>query len=367
MSFVRAESPVIAKSQSLDEKREQEPTWFRRVLAELPHPLARRLVSHREDRFERACGRPMLGEYAIDIFSDLLHLGEASKARAEIPWLLLYEHALLIDDLLDGPSKQCGYDLILSQVLLDKAHRAISTLVGDGDIVLRLFERYRMESWTAMIQEMEWSQGKREEVGSEEALLLQGRKSALAKFCATLLRYADRGEILTQEQERGIDALCSGIQLLDDLADCHEDHSNGRMNRTLQTAIRWLSHRFPRHSSPGKDDPLGPSQLVAGLVLSGSVASTWITAAGRFEEALDLLKAPVGACATEYFTALGVQCRQSSIRLGFLTSQGGEGWNCLDEVLLDEAALTRELAEGKLSKLWQEILQCLSIGPQASN
>jgi hypothetical protein len=338
---------------------------FEDVIKTLPNVLSQRLIEHYSDRIKRANGQSRLGEQAVSIFSDLLSISKKSSMIVETPWLLLYEHALLIDDLLDVKGNQQSYDIILSQILLDKAYRKIIAIVDSNDVILQLFESYRQESWAAMVQEIEWSE-RRSIPKSNTILIQQGRKAALAKFCATLLFYVEKKSILTSKQEKGIDLLCSGIQMLDDLDDFLEDYEQGRRNFILHSAIKWLRQKTGYQNYKSKS--FGPCQLHVAIILSFSVNRAWTIAAKKIKLALALLDPPIKSKTTIYFNSLYEDCIRSSSTLLQLVKSGGLEWSRVELALQGgESLLSEELASGRLSQLWREICNQLTLGPKCSN
>jgi hypothetical protein len=333
----------------------------------LPKPLYVRFVKYYNGRLEQSCGRPMLGAYAISIFSDLLGISSHTSQAIEPIWLLIYYHAILIDDLLDHQDKNQQYDLILSQILLDRAYSKLSTVGILNSSLFNSFEKYRLESWESMVQEIEWSNGGQGPEGTVRALRQQGRKSSLAKFCATMLTHADGNHIpLTPIQEDGIEALCAGIQMLDDIADFFEDYQDGRTNVLFQTLYNWIKS----YTNSSKNDLvlLNEEQILVGLVISSSFINAWRSSCERIEQALDLFRSPDDRFFTSYFKSLAVKCRASADTLSILLNTNNEQMFKIREMFINNSHFTTaELNDRHVFEVWHEMLLIVQSGPNASN
>ncbi|MCJ7602282.1 MAG: hypothetical protein MUO63_12405 [Desulfobulbaceae bacterium] len=332
----------------------------------LPSPLGEYLRKHFQRRLQKANDQLMLGELAIFIFSDLLSIPATYRDEIAFPWLLLYEHALVMDDILDK-NIESSHNLILSQVLLDKANSAFNELFQHNPSVLRSFEKYRLESMVAMMQEIEWSKGT-VTPNRQNIFLQQGRKAALAKFCAAALQFQSQKNILEPKQEAGIDFLLSGIQLLDDFDDWYDDYKSGQLNYLQESTLQWLHKKMALQNDKINITNFGPNQILVGMILSGSVYQTWDIASYNITRALNYLDSPTNTGTFNYFQSLVENCNYSKLVLKEKITQGGNAWGEVEKALIEgEESLMRELNLGKITRIWREILKRLGIGPKASN
>src|SRR6267142_6314194 len=67
----------------------------------LPVPFNEIIKDHYIARVVRAEDRYMLGEYAPFFLADIFHIPDSLTHNIVIPWLMLYEHSLLVDDIID--------------------------------------------------------------------------------------------------------------------------------------------------------------------------------------------------------------------------------------------------------------------------
>ncbi len=316
-------------------------------------------------RLTRACENPMLGEKAVTIFADLLGITVETAQCVEKPWMLLYIHALLLDDMIDYIPREESKKVQSLCSAFDREHNKVCELLLNENFVVysHHHQRFNAEAWAAITYEIEWSKGTRF-TSHNEAPRQQGLKAALAKSCATMLMLAERGIPLSSEQEEGIITLCEGIQLLDDFADMTEDYMQGRMNRLLNTTYRWIRRNLPCIDIAY----LGKYQLLVSAILSSAITCTWIDAANRYEQTLQIFK-PSSECWTaQYFLQQSVECRLCSTALTDLLTQN----RCLLDQLItalsvNEEELACKLTTGCLAGLWQDIRYIIGTGPKASN
>ncbi len=337
------------------------------VASSLPNALGTLLMAHYEVRVQRAKGKPMLGGQALTFLSDIFEIDVRLTSDLIVPWALLYQHSLLVDDLVDHPLKMNGRHIILSQLLLDKATSAYRQVFGARGNIWCLFERYRMESFHAMLREIEWSEEPRD-LGDDMLLLQQGRKAALAKFCAATLLYRAKGHTLSRQQENAIDVLCVAIQLLDDLNDISEDAPEGRMNYLQLSALRWVKRLALENRSNNITRRLGPNQLYVALVLSGAVSDTWDLAANNIQKGLSSLCVPTNSNTAQYFSRMAKECRRSSLAAGEWLVRSREISGYLKKaVVKGDTAVVRALNMKSVAKSWSEIISIVDGGPKASN
>jgi len=331
-----------------------------------PAPLDSILVNHYQERLRCADKQPMIGEYGAFIIGDLLSIEPRITEYLAFPWLLLYEYSLLLDDLLDKSRSHWSHELLLSQMLLESSLNEYRKLLGDNQQVWSAYESYRRESIDGMLYEIEWSTRIKKHSGSE-VIIQQGRKAAMVKFCAASMVCLDNNRTLTPKEEKGIDHLCAGIQLLDDSTDALEDHMAGRMNILLEETYEWFKKNIFNSISNIHPKDIGGNQLMVGLVYSGGISRSWKTATEQLDKAIELL-ADKGSQVANYLNAISIRCRKSSIIIDEALEANPE----LQEVFFralakgDRFTMT-EINSEKLSEVWRKIAGLINDGPKARN
>lgn len=332
----------------------------------ITEPLNKILVAHYKERLSCAEGRPMLGEYAIFLAGDLFLIKPQVVDKLAFPWLLLYEYSLLLDDLLDGSRSHWSHELLLSQILLESSITEYKKLLGDNKSLWAAYNSYQREWINEMMHEMKWSCSK-ENQSKTGAIFQQGRKAAMVKFCVTSIVYLDKNRLLTSREEKGIDHLCAGIQLLDDLTDVLEDHRAGRLNVLLGDTYEWFNVIVFNSISNIHPKDVSVNQLMLGLVYSGAISNSWKIAAKQIDKAIEMLQDKENQ-STKYFKSISIKCRESSrlidkairdmpeLQEYFLNTQiKGENTNII------------EINTAKLSQMLSRITRHINNGPKASN
>jgi hypothetical protein len=92
---------------------------------------------------------------------------------------------------------------------------------------------------------------------------------------------------LSGQQEKALDALCSGVQWLDDLTDLAEDQASGRRSHALQSTLRWVRDTYP-------------SQFLSDGDLPSEVLPYCVLLSGTFCEVVDLAVARLRECLGEF-------------------------------------------------------------------
>lgn len=338
----------------------------------LPVTLRVCLGAHYSQRLRSSAGNPMLGEYAVFILGDMLSANTPRMGALAFPWLLLYEHSLLLDDLLDEKEHLDSREsILLSNHLLEAALGHFRSSLGHDSVLWDAYERYRRESVIGMLDEWAWEKsiltGTRS-VTIRDRIIQQGRKAALAKFCATALVLDQQPNGLTLQQERGLDCLFAGIQLLDDLEDVEKDHCAGRMNHLLEETYLW--HFQLSSAKDGLDlrHALGPNQLLVSLIYSGVAQGVWTTAADMFDESFQLLSSPPHAAATKFFQAISNDCREATRDMKtVLETFSGISEALTVSVGISEKAISDTLNSTGMEKTWNTIKTRFQAGPRAQN
>lgn len=249
-------------------------TLFLAQLSRLPSPFDELAKKHYLGRLVRAGDRHMLGEYAPFLLADVLQIRGASVAEVIIPWLVLYEQVLTIDDVIDVRGASLAQEVLLSQVLFSEFVSLWREKFYANPPLWDAFCKYHREGALAALKEVERAGEQTSATAStgfglnSEFHLSNGRKAALVKFCATALTLENKGRLLTKEEEQGIDKLCAGIQLLDDLTDSVEDYLEGRLAFPLREGLLWL-HKLDGRGTI-RQGQLGEDEITFVLLASGA-------------------------------------------------------------------------------------------------
>ncbi|HWR82090.1 MAG TPA: hypothetical protein VN285_02175 [Candidatus Deferrimicrobium sp.] len=367
-SFATFVKPVLPKLEDGYMSRVQsETTLLRKNLdaygLQLPAPLGLALNAHVHERRERCEGRPMMGECAPFLIGPLFSITGSAVRSVAYPWLLMYEYSLLLDDLVDTARSNRSNETILSQVLLATSVSEFRNVVGDEVSIWNAYATYRDEWLNAMLHEVN-SPADGTDQFSEDAILQHGKKAAIVKFCAACMVFLDKGRLLTVREEQAIDCFCSGVQMLDDVADITEDFLDHRDSILLGDIYDWIQ----KHCSYCDNNSTGSqsSCLVAGLVYSGAVSRAWRTAADCFDTALGLLN----GCENEvsfFFVNLARRCRHEAQLLDVdIKALPPLDPPFICEYIGEEYSARRFLDSSRVPESWRRILERIKTGPKAS-
>jgi hypothetical protein len=219
-------------------------------LNSLPAPFNDMAKKHYVARLVRAEDRHMLGEYAPFLLADVLQIPSEAVSEIVIPWLVLYEHTLLVDDLVDITGHSWSQEVLLTQILFDDFVSLWRDRFTRYPDLWQVFCRYHTEGVAAALEELNQSadippvQVSNSALEISDSHIVMGRKAALVKFCGAALSVETKGRFLNSGEESGIDKLCAGIQLLDDLSDSVEDHEEQRYTYPIRAALEWLQGRY---------------------------------------------------------------------------------------------------------------------------
>jgi len=329
----------------------------------LPTQLNDVLINHYNERLSRADGRPMLGECAIFLLGDLFSIKQHIVDEITFPWSLLYDYNLLIDDLIDDTRPNWPQELLLSQILLESSLSSFRDVLGNDNSIWNLYDSYRSEFTYGILHEIKWSSGDDRRF-HDDTVIQQGRKAAMVKFCAAGLIYQDKHRLLTLKEEQFIDHICAGIQLLDDLTDVFEDHSNGRINILLEDTYEWLrKNGFKNILHTQKIDN---ELLIFGLFYSGAIERLWKAASEQIDKAIRIFPF-LNNQTIDYFKHLSLRCKQSSDNINIATKIAPIFPNSLKIPKLErENELEVSFRTRQLSALLKEIMKHINDGPKAS-
>jgi hypothetical protein len=345
---------------------------FLDYLNSLEPPFNNLATRHYLARVVRAEDRYMLGEYIPFLLGDLLDVPEPLVSDIAIPWLVLYEHALLTDDIIDIPKSQVYEELILGQVLFDRFITLWSDRFSSSPSLWQLFSKYHREGLLAAFGE----QRQIPETPLMPALeilpecadrhILMGRKAALVKFCGTALSFESKRRFLSSSEEAGLDKLCAGIQLLDDLSDCFEDYTQQRQPYPLSLGLEWLARNHGLTTI--RHRVLTSVEVLSVLLLSGVTAHLIGLASQYLSQGLEVLQSSLASPTARYLLSLArnneyaqstlediIQRRPNDIHTMVVAlNEGEQSWNQL-------------MIQDDFEAIWTEMKKCFTRIAVAAN
>ena len=237
-----------------------------------------------------------------------------------MPWLVLYEHALLVDDIVDGKSPNWRERFFASQLLYDDFLDTWKDCFVTHPELWLAFRRYHEQAMFSVLREAKEDSAIHAETeslsaGSPGHHMAMGRKAALVKFCGAALLVENKGQVLRGIEESGIassaqESSCSMI-----FCDCVEDHGEGRFTYPVRQALLQVEHQSGlllrsdlNRSDIGIFDVVVSSGVVGQVArlsreyLSAGVSDLGITAGSDTGQFLGSL---IGRCAE---TDLETQC-----------------------------------------------------------
>lgn len=352
---------------SLEPKINRLRTKFYIYANTLQYPINEILINHFNERLKKANGTPMLGEYTVYVLGDIFSISEEIIEENSFPWFILYEYSLLLDDLLDKNRSNWQLELLTSQLLLDKSFKEYIKVIKNNKYIVETFDLYRNQSINSMIYELNWS--KKDMIKeTNKALNIQGRKSALMKFCVSCLVMKEKDRMLNEIEEKSLDNLCAGIQLLDDLTDVLEDHKEGRMNILLQETYIWLNNNLFNQDTDSRQNDITVDQLITGLIYSGSINNTLEVASELINKTVELDHNKGRMEALNFLKNISSECINSSKELDELLLKNSK----YKQILISQNSTGNHssrftIENNGVNKFWQQILEYFKIMPKACN
>jgi len=213
-------------------------TAFFSSLEQTPDRLREVVINNYEARLTRGNGRPMLGEYAPWLLSQVLPLRHhETPDRLAVPWMHLYAYTLFMDDVLDVDNKRDAAPLLIaSGLILQRGIASLYEVMPAGSEVRVRLDTHFLEAAYAAIKEIEEHKQRVRRFSSDEVSQL-GEKVSLLKLCATCLLMADGVSSIDGEVMIPVESLATGMQLLDDVADWEEDWQAANYSHLLTETI----------------------------------------------------------------------------------------------------------------------------------
>lgn len=328
----------------------------------LNNPINEILKNHFKERLNRLENVPMLGEYSVLVFGELFSISKKIIQENLLPWFLLYEYSLLLDDLLDKKRLNWELELLASQIVLDKSLSEYLKVIGNNELAFKTFEKFRRQSVDSMIYEILWSKNRL--VNSTDiSVNIQGQKASLLKFCITSLITRKDNRLLSIDEEKSLNDLCAGIQLLDDLTDIFEDHQEGRMNIVLQETYKWIY----KNSQMKTFNEIDYNHLTIGLIYSGNLNITLDIASDLISRAIDLNWVNKKSHAYSFLKHLIIDCKTSSEKFDRLLENSNLN-SLMITTTFNSSNVAKSISEShELETLWKKINEYLKFIPKASN
>lgn len=264
-------------------------------------------VEHFTSRVRCARNGFGLGEAAPMFLREVFHVSDSVIRRIRVPWLMLYHYALALDDLVDRDICSDRRSRRMLDSLFLGATEAWRTAGYRDGRLWREFRRYHREEV-------------RSGVTNSVCLDTLGKRAALVKFLASALCFSASGRPLQAQEEAGLELVCSGFQLVDELADLEEDVSRGRRSMVMERATMLLS------TSGTGDDRIGrltPEGVRAVALLSGAAVELSQEASARLREGVGHLRAPEESVLAAFVQRLTQALDASTLRIRTLLLEEG--------------------------------------------
>lgn len=330
----------------------------------LPGPFNKIVKDHYIARVVRAEDRYMLGEYAPFFLADLFQISASLPERISIPWLTLYEHSLLVDDIVDITERNWPQQLFASQLLFDDVLSLWRERFHKYPDLWRSFCKYHEEGISAASMElMSGEDLPQASLGLSDIHISMGRKAALVKFCAATFSIEERGRVLTSIEESAIDKLCAGVQLLDDLSDCVEDYKNDRYTYPLNLAFR----RLQLSDSVATTYLLNSDQVLFAVMVSGAASHVADLVRHYFEDGLASLNVRSDSATGAYIESLVGNCYLFTQAFERLSGDRADLVKTILASLHEQKQITETQSKMPFDRFWTEMKNCFKIIAVAAN
>lgn len=285
-------------------------------LKNLPEACETAVCNKYKARLKDRDGAPLLGEVAPWVLSDILSVESPNSVeRILAPWMGLYVHTLLLDDIIDTKDKRVAAPVLIASSLI--AERSIRRLhevfPHDSWVNLKLDECF-LEMATAAIEEI---QNHRNSVQtySEKDIADIGKKFSILNLCGAMLLGDSKEEVINDSVLLPVSLLSSGMQLLDDITDWYEDWQIGNYSPLLTETLDFLKS-FPIDSDSTLAN-LSRCHLLASMILSGSLENCLLKAEQILTQMIELSSCNKHSIASRFFSLIVSEAssfRESTIK-----------------------------------------------------
>ena len=341
--------------------------------------LAKRVVvDHYQKRINASDGHPMLGEYAATFFADCLGINLSLSKTVSSPWMLMYAHSLLLDDLLDQPDHaEAKHQTIIADILLNEALKSFLNISGANHTAsfLASYLCYREASLTFMASEFDSNSTARRvksENDFEQYVEQHGSKDALAHFLIDMMILKDRGEQASEEQHDAAHKIFCAIQLLDDFDDLMVDHRQQSSNALLPRLYHWTlddretcDHNANQYQ---KMLELSETELSAALVFSGAAQKAWNLAASLLIDAVNVFYKDRETAVSAFLQSLIEQLQQVEAEVAMFRNQHSGIEHQVQSAFRSGSQKVAKLLETfPIQQRWREVAELIKIAPTARN
>ncbi|HYG28852.1 MAG TPA: class 1 isoprenoid biosynthesis enzyme [Allosphingosinicella sp.] len=233
---------------------------FEDALAALPPSLRFEARRRLEVRGRTAPRCTSWGSVGFDLVCDSLQVPSDKFGFLRRLWNLLYSYCIFLDDVIDA-AEDYPSEIMTCDLTLDAVHFEIAKVAREEELMAS-FQRYRRESIASMTAELSDENVLCTLSGNATELIL-GRKAAMIKFFADVISYHHAGRVCTSLESGRFDALCSAVQIVDDLTDVEADASSRRTNAISV----FVNRNFPGIRILTRDHKV--NAIRAALVVSG--------------------------------------------------------------------------------------------------
>lgn len=260
---------------------------FMHNLEGLPQACQHVVLTKYKARLENRDGAPLLGECAPWILSDILSIDSPKTAeRVLSPWMDLYIYTLLLDDIIDTNDMHTSTPVLIASSLI--AQRGIrklyETFPGNSWVSLKLDECF-IEMATAAIDEI---QNHRNSVQtySDNDIFDIGKKFSILHLCGAMLLADSRDKVPPDSILLPVSLLSSGMQLLDDITDWHDDWQIHNYTPLLTETFQFLNESSI--FSESSQTNLSRNDILAAMILSGSLENSLLKATQMLTQMIEL-------------------------------------------------------------------------------
>lgn len=225
-------------------------------------------------------GAPLLGECAPWFLSDILAVNEPNKIEKILkPWMELYFHTLLLDDIIDNNDHRTAAPAIIaSSLIAERGIRRLHEIFPNNSWILLKLDECFLDMAFAAIDEIGNHRNTLQNY-TEKDIAKIGKKFSILDFCGAMLLADSKNKIPLDSFLFPISLLSNGMQLLDDITDWYDDWQIRNYTPLLTEAFQFMNvstNEIIRYKNI-----LSRNQILAAIILSGSLENC-LTKSERF-------------------------------------------------------------------------------------
>ena len=242
-------------------------------LENLPQACQATVNNLYKSRIENQNEAPLLGECAPWMLSDILSIPTPRTAEKILPpWMSLYVHTILLDDILDNNDRRVvAPTLIASSLIAERGIRQLYEIFPDNSWIFLKLDECFLEMAAAAINEIQNHRNSLQKYSKRDVDEI-GKKFSLLNLCGAML-LADSNKIAPPSKIfLPVSLLSSGMQLLDDITDFFDDWKINNYTPLLTDTLLFLN-KLPRKNF--RQDlilaEMRRDQVIAAMIISGSL------------------------------------------------------------------------------------------------